>query len=197
MRRKPCWAVLAAGSGRGSQLRAGLCGNQSHRAALQRWRGRRLWRKRLWTVPAAGSGRGSQLRAGGCGERSHRAAPQPAGSYHTVLLRSDGAAVACGRISFGYSLEGGPYIKQPTGQVPFVVLQAVLDGPTMRFATLGGRVLRVEAAATDRLAEVRSRLLLERASAGPALLDVALPRGGTLNELLSRQPLALVGELLA
>uniref|UniRef100_A0A7S4VM00 Uncharacterized protein n=1 Tax=Alexandrium monilatum TaxID=311494 RepID=A0A7S4VM00_9DINO len=156
MRRKPCWAVLAAGSG--------------------------LWREHVREVLPAGSGRGP----GACGARV---------SATCRWLRE--AITPCCSAATARPWLVAAYIKQPTGQVPLVILQAVLDGPTMRFATLGGRVLRVEAAATDRLAEVRSRLLLERASAGPALLDVALPHGGTLNELLSRQPLALVGELLA
>ena len=124
-----------------------------------------------------------------------------AGGGHTVLLRSDGTAVACGRNADGQchlpALDGGlTYVH--SGQsclLPPIVLQASFDGTSIHFVTLGGEELcHIEATATEHLADLRVQLMHEIGSMY-SRVDVVLPGGELLSGILSQEPSALLGML--
>ena len=119
-----------------------------------------------------------------------------AGNTHTVLLRSDGTAVACGgntddRCNLP-ALDGGlTYVHSRL--LPALVLQASFDGTSMHFVTLGGEELcHIEATATERLADLRVQLIQEIGSMH-SRVDVVLPGGELLSRILSEEPSALLG----
>merc|ERR1712232_115928 len=104
-----------------------------------------------------------------------------AGGLHTVLLRSDGTAVACGDNYDGRcdlpALEPGTTYTEQAGNK--TVLQATLDGDTLRMSTLGGRVVcSISARSTDCLAGIHLRLRSQmRESQWPTPFDVVMPGG--------------------
>ena len=115
-----------------------------------------------------------------------------AGSCHTVLLRCDGTAVACGSNSVGQcnipALDGVLTFGLPT-----LVLQASLVGTSLHFATMGGKELcQLEAAAARSLKEIHAQLMHEMRSTCPRV-DVLLPGGELLSKTLSQDPLAVLG----
>eukprot|EP00747_Dinoflagellata_sp_TGD_P046758 gnl/TRDRNA2_/TRDRNA2_144616_c1_seq1.p1 gnl/TRDRNA2_/TRDRNA2_144616_c1~~gnl/TRDRNA2_/TRDRNA2_144616_c1_seq1.p1 ORF type:complete len:146 (-),score=18.35 gnl/TRDRNA2_/TRDRNA2_144616_c1_seq1:8-445(-) len=134
-----------------------------------------------------------------------------AGGFHTVLLRSDGTAVACG--SNGYGQCQIPSLRswtewlslQParlkysgqTGQtrsLPTLVLQASFDGTAMHFVTLGGEErCQIKAAPIDRLADIHVQLLHKIGSLY-SRVEVVLPGGELLTDFLSEHPLAVLGD---
>ena len=121
-----------------------------------------------------------------------------AGTYHTVLLRSDGTAVACGSNSSGQCTlpalgEGITYTQSvPIQSLEKIVLQASFDGTWMLFATLSGAEhCRIEAKPTDRLADIFLALTTEIGSR-PSMVDVVLPAGEVLRNMLSREPSATI-----
>ena len=121
-----------------------------------------------------------------------------AGTYHTVLLRSDGTAVACGSNSSGQCTlpalgEGITYTQSvPIQSLEKIVLQASFDGTWMLFATLSGAEhCRIEAKPTDRLADIFLALTTEIGSR-PSMVDVVLPAGEVLRNILSREPSATI-----
>ena len=121
-----------------------------------------------------------------------------AGSSHTVLLRSDGTAVACGSNSSGQCTlpalgEGITYTQSvPIQSLEKIVLQASFDGTWMLFATLSGAEhCRIEAKPTDRLADIFLALTTEIGSR-PSMVDVVLPAGEVLRNILSREPSATI-----
>ena len=122
-----------------------------------------------------------------------------AGSVHTVLLRSDGTAVACGDNHYGQcnlpALDGGLTYVRSGRSLPALVLQASFDGTLMHFDTLGGEELfHIEATATGRLADLRVQIMHEIGSMY-SRVDVVLPGGELLSKILSEEPSALLGML--
>ena len=119
-----------------------------------------------------------------------------AGGGHTVLLRSDGSAVACGCNHSGECdlpalVEGLTYVAQ----LPPLLLQASFDGASVLLWTLGGEERhRLGAAPGALLADVRALLAADcragRLGPGVARVDALLPGG----RLLSAAP---AGETVA
>ena len=117
-----------------------------------------------------------------------------AGDGHTLLLRSDGRAVACGANYFGQcnlpALDGGLTYVSSGQSLPALVLQASFDGASIHFVTLGGEELcHIEAAATERLADLHAQLMHEIGSMH-SRVDVVLPGGELLSRILSEEPSA-------
>jgi len=108
-----------------------------------------------------------------------------AGGSHTVLLRSDGSAVACGSNDAG---EGDiPQLKYMAPSLRTLLLQALFDGVSVRFLTLGGEErCRFWAAPGTLLADVRDWLAADsrggRLCPGPVRVDAVLPEGRLLSE---------------
>jgi hypothetical protein len=133
-----------------------------------------------------------------------------AGGSHTVLLRSDGTAVACGsnkygqsRFSYVRSSEASffnvvPHFEPNPGLQPLVVkllLQASFDGKVLCVSMLSGaEVCKIEAAPTDRLTDVQSKLRREM----PRLnVDIVLPSCAVLGDLIRREPSVFLEHCLA
>merc|ERR1712032_3192 len=127
-----------------------------------------------------------------------------AGENHTVLLRSDGTAVACGQNDSGQcdlpALEGDLTYKQAAAgshHTKKIMLQSYFDGAALRLVMLNGEeVCQVRDVGTARLANIRVTLLSQfrgRASA----VDVVLPGGALLSAVVSQEPLALLAQFLA
>merc|ERR1712224_521832 len=113
--------------------------------------------------------------------------------------RGDGTAVACGYNEHGQcnlpALDGGlTYVHSGQSRLlPSLVLQALFDGTSMHFVTLGGEELcHIEATATERLADLRVQLMHEIGSMY-SRVDVVLPGGELLSNILSEEPSALLG----
>ena len=123
-----------------------------------------------------------------------------AGDAHTVLLRSDGTAVACGRNSDGQcdlpALEGGLTYTCTLGRK--LVLQASLDGTSMQLTTMDGEELcRIHATATDCLSDVyKSIQLMPEVRSSCSRFDVILPGGEVLSNILAEDPSAVLGPYL-
>ena len=123
-----------------------------------------------------------------------------AGAGHTVLLRSDGTALACGGNAHGQcnlpASGGGLTYEGHSRLLPALVLQASFDGTSMHFVTLGGEELcRIEATATDFLADLRAQLMHEIGSMHSSF-DVVLPGGELLSRILSEEQSAVFGATL-
>ncbi|CAK0858101.1 unnamed protein product, partial [Prorocentrum cordatum] len=120
-----------------------------------------------------------------------------AGGAHTVLVRSDGTVAACGRNDSRWT-DWWPWRRArlryatcalPPSALPVLVLQALFDGASVQFLTLGGEEFdRVPAGPAERLADVRARLRAGRLArllgSTFSAADAVLPGG----ELLSRAP---------
>ncbi|CAK0805031.1 unnamed protein product [Prorocentrum cordatum] len=144
-------------------------------------------------VPARPHG-GAQERQHGRGLRYTQVA---AGEAHTVLLKSDGAAVAFGSNDDGQcnvpALDGALTYTARVGAT--LLLQASFDGGAVRFLTLGGvERCRVRAAPGAPLAGVRDWLAGELGAGrlGPGLgrADAALPGGRLLSGALAGETVA-------
>merc|ERR1719203_665871 len=73
------------------------------------------------------------------------------------------------------------------------VLQACFDGMLMHFVTLAGdKLCQLSASAGDRLAGIQERLLCSGITAG-LRVEVVLPGGVLMSQILSEDPEALVG----
>merc|ERR1712154_559100 len=110
------------------------------------------------------------------------------GACHTILLRSDGAAVACGRNVEGQcnlpALDEG--VTYTSSALLVLVLQASFDGACIIFTTLAGDEFnRFEAAATDRLSAVYSRLTRE---SGRSRVDAVSRAGSRMSSILQGRP---------
>merc|ERR1712224_670387 len=93
------------------------------------------------------------------------------------------------------ALDGGlTYVHSGQSRLlPALVLQASFDGTSMHFVTLGGEELcHIEATGTERLADLRVQLMREIGSTY-SRVDVVLPGGELLSNILSEEPSALLG----
>merc|ERR1712032_371462 len=113
-----------------------------------------------------------------------------AGGEHTVLLRSDGAAVACGDNVDGQCAlpDPEPDLRYVIRLMPTLVLQAAYDGATLRFVSLGGKELyQIPAAPADRLSIVHAQLTiafrLGRLGLGFSKVNVVLTGGELLGDV--------------
>ncbi|CAK0899176.1 unnamed protein product [Prorocentrum cordatum] len=125
-----------------------------------------------------------------------------AGERHTVLLKSDGSAVAC-----GWNDEGQCELPVlPVGLtymahlLPAMLLQASLDGDTMRFMTFGGAERsRSWAGPGARLADIYEQLLADhragRLGPGAWRVDAVLPGGRLLSSAAAEEIVAEAFEL--
>merc|ERR1712194_719284 len=113
---------------------------------------------------------------------------------HTVLLRSDGTAVAFGDNEDGQCdlkalNEGLAYTtpSSPSCLLPTLILQACFDGASLSLVTLSGEEFcRVSSASADNIGAICSQALADR-FAGTlgsefARVDVVLPGGELLND---------------
>merc|ERR1740121_1114422 len=122
-----------------------------------------------------------------------------AGADHTVLLRSDGTAVACGLNDDGQcdlpALVAD--LTYTAHLLPALLLQALLDGDAMRFLTFGGAELsRARMAPAARLADIYCQLTADhragRLGPGAWRVDAILPGGRLLNSVSSKDTVASV-----
>merc|ERR1740121_1155519 len=121
-----------------------------------------------------------------------------AGTLHTALLRSDGTVAACGHNGRGQcdvpALEAGrAYTARLFGVA--LLLQALLDGGSVRFVTLGGvERCRIPAAPGAPLAEVHDQLAAEHGAGrlGPGFdrADAVLPDGRLLSDASADETVA-------
>jgi len=123
------------------------------------------------------------------------------GIGHTVLLRSDGTVVACGRYSqcqvpalrswtdvffrrAGLHYEINPALR-PVTQATAIVFQSFFNGERLTLMTLSGTdVCQVRATASDRLADVRSKLVKELGERY-ATFDVVSSSGALMSRVLA------------
>jgi len=122
-----------------------------------------------------------------------------AGAFHTVLLRSDGTAVAFGGNRRGQCevpelAAGLAYVAH---LMPSLLLQASLEGDSMRFVTFGGiESFRTGAGPADRLADIFEQLMAgHRAGTfghGAAQVDAVLPGGQLLSGVRAGETVASV-----
>ena len=123
-----------------------------------------------------------------------------AGHTHTVLLRSDGKAVACGENGNGQcdipTLDGDViYCAQDVGGAAFIV-QAVVDNDLITFVSLdGATICCISYTDTDLLSAIHGHL---KAKLGNIIgrCNVVLPTGDLLSAVLSRDPKAQLGPFL-
>ena len=120
-----------------------------------------------------------------------------AGGDHTVLLRSDGTAVACGDNWDGQSdlpaLDAG--LTYAAHLLPALLLQASLDGDSMRFVTFGGdERCRIVARPTARLADIYVQLAADhragRLGPGAWRVDATLPGDRLLSSASAEETVA-------
>ena len=141
---------------------------------------------------------------------SRLSAPMPAaGGCHTVLLRSDGAAVAFGRDIYGQCgipiLGGGGadsdvrYIPCAMATPPRRIFQAHFDHQDdrvfIRLINMSGEEhCRLVVPATDRLVTVENKCIA--ASGSPTGMGVLLPSGELLRHVILRDPSANIAKEL-
>ena len=122
-----------------------------------------------------------------------------AGGDFTVLLRSDGSAVACGWNGAGQcdlpALGAG--LSYVAHLLPSLLLQAVLDGDTMRFVTFGGAERSTAAARpAAHLADIYDQLTADhragRLGPGAWRVDAMLPGGRLLSSVSPEETVASV-----
>ena len=136
-----------------------------------------------------------------------------AGFRHTVLLRSDGRAVACGwnadgqcdlpalqswRAWFTGRRARRTYVASPNlVYAPvLLILQASRHETSILFTTLAGDVRhQFEATDADRLEDVRTRLTTE-ACMEHSRVDVISPSGALMSNILREFPLATLGAFM-
>ncbi|CAK0841372.1 unnamed protein product [Prorocentrum cordatum] len=113
-----------------------------------------------------------------------------AGRRHTVLLRSDGTAVACGDNGSGQcslpALTAGLLYAAHLFPALTLLLEASLDGDSVRFLTLGGvERCRARAGPAARLSGIYDQLVADhcrtRLGAGVWRVDAVLPGGRLLS----------------
>ena len=107
---------------------------------------------------------------------------------HTVLLRTDGTAVACGYNEFGQCEvlspdAGQTYVAQ---SCPTIILQASFDGDSIRCVTLGGvERFSIGAVPATRLTDIYDQLRADQRVGGPlsapVRVDAVLPGGRSLS----------------
>ena len=122
-----------------------------------------------------------------------------AGMLHTVLLRSDGTAVACGRHEDGQTDlpeldEDLAYIAH---MLPALLLQVSFDGDVVRFVTFGGAErCSTKAVPTARLADIYGKLTADhragRLGLGAWLVDAILPGGRLLSRASAEETVGSV-----
>ena len=122
-----------------------------------------------------------------------------AGVYHSVLLRSDGTAVAnganeCGQCDLS-SLDAG--LTYTAHLLPAMLLQASIDGDSMRFVTFSGEErCRTWAGPTARLADIYVQLVADhragRLGPGAWRVDAILPGGRLLSSVSADETVASV-----
>ena len=120
-----------------------------------------------------------------------------AGTQHTVLLRSDGVAVACGSNRAGQcDLPAlGDGLIYAADLLPTLLLQASLDGDSVRFLTFGGAErCQIGAMPTARLGSIREQLAAEhragRLGTGLARVNAVLPDSSLANEAVAEETVA-------
>merc|ERR1712217_251705 len=120
-----------------------------------------------------------------------------AGNEHTVLLRSDGTAVASGFNVYGQCNipplpDGVCYIKAAPS-VNRTVLSLHLGSDQAAFYLLNGaEVCKIEVVATDNMVDIRKRFM-ERMKVSHGRFHVMLSTGESLNAVCSQHPSVSVG----
>ena len=120
-----------------------------------------------------------------------------AGSRYSVLIRSDGSAVACGQDgSFEYVLPELDAGVDMRALCCSLVLQACFHGSSLQFVNLAGeRLCHLEASASDRLAGVRAQLMRMLGSRH-VHVDVILPNGQRLDQVVASDRMAVLHDYL-
>ena len=116
-----------------------------------------------------------------------------AGDYHTVLLKSDGAAVARGEKNDGQcdlpALQGGVLY----GQAPRKVVTVQFDGDGLVITSMAGEEWgRIHATEHDAVSDVQARLL----HALGETVDVVLPSGAVLRNVVGLDRAAPLAQFL-
>ena len=121
--------------------------------------------------------------------------------YHTLLLKSDGAAVACGRNYEGQCnipplKENLSYVRGLAGpRNRVVVLQASYDGHTLKLLRIGGdSFCEIITDVTVRLSEVQ-RQLAKKLNIAPDVVEVVFHGGELLNSILACEASAVLARV--
>ena len=120
-----------------------------------------------------------------------------AGARYSVLIRSDGSAVACGQDGVFESvlpeLDAGVDMRALCCSL---VLQACFLGSSLQFVNLAGEQLcHFEASASDRLTGVRAQLM-RRLGSRHVQVDVVLPNGQRLDQVVASDRMAVLHDYL-
>ena len=120
-----------------------------------------------------------------------------AGDEYSVLIRSDGSVVDCGRDGFhtctNPELDSGLDLRALCRSL---VMQACFHGSSLQFVNLAGEELcHLEASASDRLVGVRAQLMRMLGSRH-LHVEVVLPNGQRLDQVLASDRMAVLHDYL-